>query len=41
MVADFSTVRLEPDGPDRVRVSGIQGRPPTDLLKVSIAYADG
>ena len=41
VVADFSTVRLEPDGPDRVRVSGIQGRPPTELLKVSIAYADG
>ncbi len=41
VVADFSSVRLEPDGPDRVRVSGIQGRPPTDLLKVSIAYADG
>jgi Acyclic terpene utilisation family protein AtuA len=41
VVADFSSVRLEPDGPDRVRVSGIQGRPPTELLKVSIAYADG
>jgi len=29
------------DGPDRVRVERVQGRPPTDLLKVSIAYADG
>jgi hypothetical protein len=41
VVADFASIRLEPDGPDRVRVSGIEGRPPTDLLKVSIAYADG
>jgi len=41
VAADFSTIELAGDGPDRVRVSGIRGRPPTDLLKVSIAYADG
>lgn len=41
VVADFSTVDLREDGPDRVRVERVQGRPPTDLLKVSIAYADG
>ena len=41
VIADFSSIRLEPDGPDRVRVSGVKGRPPTDLLKVSIAYEDG
>ncbi len=41
VIADFSTVQLAQEGPDRVRVSGIQGRPPTDLLKVSVAYADG
>jgi hypothetical protein len=41
VIADFSTIQLEADGPDRVRVSGVKGRPPTDLLKVSIAYADG
>ena len=41
VTADFSTLELAQDGPDRVRVSGVQGRPPTDLLKVSIAYADG
>ena len=41
VIADFSTIHLEDDGPDRVRVSGVRGRPPTDLLKVSIAYADG
>ncbi len=41
VVADFSTVDIREDGPDRVRVERVQGRPPTDLLKVSIAYADG
>jgi hypothetical protein len=40
-VADFTSIRLDPDGPDRVRVSGITGRPPTPFLKVSAAYADG
>ena len=41
VIADFASIRLAADGPDRVRVSGVRGRPPTDLLKVSIAYADG
>ena len=41
VVADFTTIRLEQDGPDRVRVSGIEGRPATDKLKVSIAYRAG
>jgi hypothetical protein len=40
-VADFTTIRLEQAGPDRVRVSGIRGRAATDMLKVSIAYAAG
>ena len=40
-VADFTTIRLEPAGADRVRVSGIRGRPATDLLKVSLAYEAG
>ena len=40
-VADFTTIRLEAEGEDRVRVFGVGGRPPTDFLKVSIAYADG
>jgi len=40
-VADFTTIRLEQVGPDRVRVSGIRGRPATDMLKVSIAYRYG
>jgi hypothetical protein len=41
VVADFTTIRLESAGPDRVRVHGVRGGPRTDLLKVSIAYADG
>ena len=40
-VADFTTVRLADDGPDRVRVSGIQGRPKTPFLKVSVSYLYG
>lgn len=41
VVADFTTIQLADDGKDRVRVSGIKGRPPTDKLKVSIAYRAG
>ena len=41
VVADFTTIRLEQEGPDRVRVHGIRGRPATDKLKVSIAYRAG
>jgi hypothetical protein len=41
VVADFTSIRLAPDGPNRVRVHGITGRPPTDKLKVSIAYRAG
>ena len=41
VVADFSSIRLAPDGENRVRVFGIEGRPATDKLKVSIAYRAG
>ncbi len=41
VVADFTTIRLEDDGPDRVRVLGVRGSPRTDFLKVSIAYSAG
>ena len=41
VVADFTTIRLEDAGPDRVRVHGVRGGAATDMLKVSIAYADG
>jgi hypothetical protein len=40
-VADFTTIRLDDDGPDRVRVSGVRGKEPTELLKVSLSYSDG
>jgi hypothetical protein len=40
-VADFTTIRLAQTGTDRVRVSGVRGRPATDRLKVSIAYFYG
>ncbi len=41
VVADFTSIRLEDLGNDRVRVHGVSGRPATDSLKVSIAYSDG
>lgn len=40
-IADFTTVRLEYEGRDRVRVFGIEGRAATDTLKVSISYSAG
>jgi hypothetical protein len=40
-VADFATIQLADDGPDRVRVFGIKGRPATEFLKVSISYSAG
>jgi acyclic terpene utilization AtuA family protein len=40
-IADFTTVQLEQEGPDRVRFSGIKGRPATDLYKVSVSYSAG
>lgn len=40
-VADFTTIELRQSGKDRVRFSGIRGRPATDKLKVSAAYFYG
>ena len=40
-VADFASVQLRDEGPDRVGVYGIEGRPATDSLKVSISYSAG
>jgi len=39
--ADFTTIHLDDIGPDRVRVSGIQGRERPGNLKLSISYANG
>jgi hypothetical protein len=40
-IADFTTIRLEQEWPDRVRFSGVKGRPATDSYKVSISYSAG
>ncbi|GJH12975.1 DUF1446 domain-containing protein [Caballeronia novacaledonica] len=41
VVADFTQVRVMQESHDRVRVTGGCGKPRTDTLKVSVAYADG
>jgi hypothetical protein len=41
VIADFTSIQLEQVGPDRVRVSGIKGRPATDTFKVSVSYLNG
>jgi len=41
VTADFTSIRLEQEGSDRVRVSGVQGRPKTPFLKLSASYLDG
>jgi len=40
-VADFTSIRLEDEGRNRVRVHGIKGHPATEFLKVSISYSAG
>jgi hypothetical protein len=40
-IADFTTIALQKAGKDRVRVSGVRGRPATDSLKVSVSYSYG
>jgi len=40
-VVDFTTVQLEQQGRDRVRVHGVRGAPSTDTYKVSISYLEG
>lgn len=41
VVADFTGVRMEETGRDRVRFTGGRGKPRTDSIKVSIGYLDG
>ena len=40
-VADFTSIRLETVGANRVKMFGIKGKPSTDSYKVSISFADG
>jgi len=39
--ADFTSIQLQQEGPDRVRVSGVKGRAPTDTYKVSMSWSNG
>jgi hypothetical protein len=41
VVTHLDTVRLEPEGPDRVRVSGARGTPPPPTVKVGVSTLDG
>ena len=40
-VADFTTIHLEQVGENRVRFSGIKGKPDTPFYKVSLSYTNG
>ena len=40
-IADFTTIHLDDNGPDRVMVSGIRGGPRPPTLKTSITYSAG
>ena len=40
-VVDFTSIRLEQHGKDRVCINGIEGREATDSYKVSISYLEG
>ncbi len=41
VVADFTTMHIDDDGDNRVRVHSVKGKPKTDKLKVSISYHAG
>ena len=41
VTCDFSGVKLETVGPNRVAVSGARGRPPTATYKTPVTYEDG
>jgi len=41
VIADFTSVHVEDDGENRVRVYGITGKPETSTYKISASYNDG
>jgi hypothetical protein len=41
VVARFDTIALAQDGPDRVRISGVRGEPPSGSLKVALNHPGG
>jgi hypothetical protein len=41
VTARFDTIRLSQEGPDRVRVSGVEGEPPPATTKVALNYLGG
>ena len=41
VTADFTGIRLEEVGPDRVRITGATGRPAPETLKVNMGYRNG
>jgi hypothetical protein len=41
VVTRFDTLRLTPDGPDRVHVTGARGEAPPDRVKVALNYPGG
>jgi hypothetical protein len=41
VIARFTSIQIEHEGPDRVRVSGIEGGPRTPFLKISASYLAG
>lgn len=40
-IADFTTIQLEEEGTDKVRVHSVKGLPSTEFYKVSMSYSDG
>jgi len=41
VIADFTSVQVSEEGKDRVKISGIKGKPETETFKISASYNDG